>query len=216
MRGGRWQKGRLCLCRELRAYGEASKVFLTIQFHHTRMGNITKIVDQQMAAPKQIKCTGFTDDNFFLKGNDYRATIPVLDTKGNSFDIPMELYIVCRTGWPLDEFNLVLLAVVGDGRKDKKDVCRLDFGESQEHRIHPKYPSPPNWEHEPLACPHIKGSHIHTWRHNRHLGSERMLPKKLPFAIPVQVSSWEEAFDLFCGECRISYDSRPHCRRGLI
>ncbi len=180
------------------------------------MVDIVEIIDQQMNAEKTITCHGFRDDQYSLVNGDYRARIPVLDAQQNSFEIPLELMIVCPTGSPSDEFNLVLLAIVGDGRKDRKDICRGDFGQNQGHRFNPMFQPPPEWNWDAFPDRELKGAHIHAWRLNRHLGSERSLPKKLPFAHPLAATNWEEAFDAFCRETLIRYDVIPHCRKVLL
>lgn len=182
------------------------------------MVDIVEIIDQQMDAPKTITCLEFRDEQYSLVNGDYRASIPVLDAQKNSFTIPLELMIVCPTGGLIDEFNLVLLAIIGDGRKDRKDICRLDFGRNQAHKFNPRFQEcpPPDWSWKMFPDYMLKGSHIHSWKLNKHLGSNRGLPKTLPFALPLDAANWEEAFDTFCQETLIQYDARPYCKRVML
>ena len=180
------------------------------------MVDIVNIIDQQMLSQKMIICQNFRDSSYDIINGDYRATIPVLDQNGNSFQLPLEIRIVCPSASPEFSFHLSLLVVTGTKKSDKKCIYRMDFGEHEEHRFNPSCLPPPGWDWNRFPEMKILGPHIHKWELNKHLGKGRRLPRTLPYALPIKADGWDAAFDVFCQATLINYDTRPHCRRGLL
>jgi len=180
------------------------------------MVDIVEIIDQHMQTRKIMVCKNFRDENYDLVNDDYRATIPVLDQSGNSLQPPLEVRIVCPVGISELKFHISLLVITGAKRNDRKSICRLDFGANEGHRFNPSAPPPEGWDWSRFPTREIHGSHIHPWQLNRHLASGRKLPKNLHFAEAIEAAGWDDAFDAFCEINLITYDRRPHCRRGLL
>ena len=186
------------------------------QLYSFNMVNIINIINQQMLSQKIIICHNFHDGIYDTINGDYRATIPVFNQSGNSFQLPLELLIVCPSGSPEFSFHLSLLVITGRKKSDKKCIYRMDYGEREEHRFNPSHPPPHGWNWHMFLKMKILGSHIHTWELNKHLSKGRRLPRTLPYALPIKAQGWDAAFDAFCQATLIKYDTRPHCRRGLL
>lgn len=182
------------------------------------MPNLTDIVDSQMSQPKTAIIGNKGEDSRKYVNGDLRITSPIFDEKGNSLQIPMELHIICRSNPDIDQIQACILARTGLSRGDLHTVSRLDFGKYERHRFRPdKHPhTPPGWDWSKYPDLELRGSHIHAWDLNRHLGDEKRLPVNLPFAIPLGEKSWQEAFQIFCARSNLIVDNTPECAKELL